>query len=223
MIKKMIREITPPVLWQSALKFRNLLVGRDTKRKFGAEQPPEFYDQSFEESDHWKKHYTLSHYYPLWTIIADRIRSLGVNKILDIGCGPGQVARLLYDIGVKEYKGLDFSTARIAMARTVCPAYEFYCADVFKDDLLETYDYDCVLIMEFLEHVDQDIDLLTRVRPGTPVLATVPNFAHEGHVRHFNSVAEVESRYSSVLSQLNVATVLKNEGGITYYVLQGTR
>ena len=96
-------------------------------------------------------------------------------------------------------------------------------ADVFKDDLLDTYNYDCVLIMEFLEHIDRDIDVLTRVRPGTTVLATVPNFAYEGHVRHFNSVAEVESRYSSILSQLNVVTVLKNEAGKTYYVLQGTR
>ncbi|MDE0940251.1 MAG: hypothetical protein OSA43_09870, partial [Pirellulales bacterium] len=83
--------------------------------------------------------------------------------------------------------------------------------------------FDCVLIMEFLEHVEQDIDVLTRVRPGTTVLATVPNFAHEGHVHHFNSVAEVESRYSSVLSQLNVVAVLENEAGKTYYVLQGTR
>ncbi len=222
-MKKMVRDVTPPVLWRVASRLGQLLGKREPEFEFGVEQPPEFYDHTFEQSDHWKQHYTLSHYYPLWTIIADRIRRLGAKRILDIGCGPGQVACLLRDIGVEEYKGLDFSTTRIAMAHTVCPEYEFRCADVFKDDLLETYNYDCVLIMEFLEHVEQDIDVLTRVRPGTTVLATVPNFAHEGHVRHFNSVAEVESRYSSILSPLNVVAVLENEAGKTYYVLQGTR
>jgi len=222
----MLRDIIPPILWRNSSRLRRSLSGTvflGQKFQFGVEQPPEFYDRNYEGAKHYKSHYTNSHYYPLWTVIADRIRNAGIKKILDVGCGPGQVACLLHDIGLLEYKGLDFSTARIAKACTVCPEYEFIVANVFEDNLLETYDYDCVLTMEFLEHIEKDIEVLKRVCPGTIVLATVPNFAAAGHVRHFDSVKDVEVRYSPLFSQLEVTAIPANERGKTYYILQGTR
>ena len=216
-MKNLLRDLTPPILWRSASRLLRALTGAST------EQPAEFYDRAYETREHWKAHYADSHYYPLWTVIADRIRAAGLKRILDIGCGPGQVACLLRDSGVPEYTGLDFSTARIARARAICPEYQFVTADVFENDLLETYPYDCVLMTEFLEHVERDIDVLKRVRPGTTVLATVPNFPAEGHVRHFTGVTEVEGRYGSLLSQLDITGLSANKRGTTYYVLQGTR
>jgi 2-polyprenyl-3-methyl-5-hydroxy-6-metoxy-1,4-benzoquinol methylase len=190
---------------------------------YGVEQPAEFYDHSFERKSHWKEHYTESHYYPLWTVIADRIRRMRATRVLDIGCGPGQVACLLRDIGIADYKGLDFSTARIAHARAVCPEFEFYAANVFENDLLESYRYDCVLLTEFLEHIEQDLAVLERVRPGATVLGTVPNFPAAGHVRHFESADAVKARYQHLFVNLEVDAILKDRGGATYFMLQGTR
>jgi 2-polyprenyl-3-methyl-5-hydroxy-6-metoxy-1,4-benzoquinol methylase len=191
--------------------------------KHGVEQPPDFYDHSYRKRGHWKVHYTESHYYPLWTVIADRIRQARPQRILDIGCGPGQVACLMRDIGVPEYRGLDFSAARVGRARDVCPEFNFVAADVFQDDSLDTYPYDCVLMMEFLEHIERDIDVLQRVRPGTIVLATVPNFPAAGHVRRFASVGEVQARYGAIFARLDVASILANKRGTTYYILQAAR
>jgi 2-polyprenyl-3-methyl-5-hydroxy-6-metoxy-1,4-benzoquinol methylase len=188
-----------------------------------AQQPAEFYDRNFHKRGHWKLHYTQSHYYPLWTVIADRVRQIGATRILDIGCGPGQVACLLRDIGVPQYKGLDFSPARVARAREVCMEFEFAIADVFQDDSLEAYSYDCVLMMEFLEHIERDLDVLRRVRPGTTVLATVPNFPAAGHVRHFADTREVETRYSPIFEGLSVTSLLADQRGTTYFILQGRR
>lgn len=225
----MLRDITPPILWRSVSRLRRTMRNGATQEQeqvpefaYGAEQPPEFYDRTYERGKHWKEHYTDSHYYPLWTVVADRIRRIGATRVLDIGCGPGQVACLLRDIGVPEYKGLDFSAVRVARAHAICPEYEFIAANVFEDNLLETYPYDCVLMMEFLEHIEQDIDVLKRVRPGTTVLATVPNFPAEGHTRHFESVNAVEVRYSTFFSQLEVTPILANKSGKTYYIIQGT-
>lgn len=197
--------------------------GQMEEFEFGVEQPAEFYDQTFNNADHWKKHYTRSRYYPVWTVIADRVRKLGVKRILDIGCGPGQVACMFRDRKIEDYKGLDFSPARIKMARKVCPEFEFRIADVFEDDLLENYDYDCVVILEFLEHVERELDVLSRIRSGTAVIATVPNFPAQGHVRHFQSIDEVHARYGEVLSGLDVMTILSNPNGSTFYLMQGTR
>ena len=212
-MKHILRDILPPILWRSASRLHRVIrdrVGAAEEQEFeyGVEQPREFYDRNYETGEHWKEHYTDSHYYPLWTVIADRIRRAGIKRILDIGCGPGQVACLLRDVGVPEYKGLDFSTARIARACAVCPEYEFVAADVFKNNLLETYPYDCVLMTEFLEHIAQDIEVLNRIRPGTTVLASVPNFRCAAHIRHFDSVNDVEARYSPLFSRLDVAAIL---------------
>jgi SAM-dependent methyltransferase len=188
---------------------------------FGAEQPPEYYDEVFRAANHWRRHYTKSHYYPLWTIIADRIQRAGINSIIDIGCGPGQVANLLRDKGVSKYLGVDFSPARVEQAREVCPDYDFVVADVFETDLLETYTYDCALIMEFLEHVENDLEVLKRIKAGTFMLATVPNFPARRHVRYFNSVDEVRKRYKQCLESIRVDEHLADTKGKKYYILEG--
>ncbi len=191
--------------------------------QYGVEQPPAFYDETFRRGAHWKEHYTDSHYYPLWTVIADRIRRSGAARVLDIGCGPGQVACLLRDMGIDEYIGIDFSPERVAHARAVCPEYTFYSADVFATELLEDYPYQCVLLMEFLEHIERDLDVLERIRRGSLTLATVPNFAAAGHVRYFANCEQVQSRYGHYFSEFDVTEILSNQHGKTYFILQGIR
>jgi ubiquinone/menaquinone biosynthesis C-methylase UbiE len=133
------------------------------------------------------------------------------------------VASLLRDVGVQKYVGLDFSPKRVEQARQTCPECEFVAADVFQTDVLEKLDYDCVLMMEFLEHVDRDLEVLQRVHQGTVLLGTVPDFAARGHVRHFKNEAEVRQRYEPMFRELDVTPLLANDRGKTYYILQGTR
>ena len=45
----------------------------------------------------------------------------------------------------------------------MCPDFKFEQVDVFKTDLLETLSYDTVLIMEFLEHIEKDLEVLERL------------------------------------------------------------
>ena len=222
-MKTLIRELVPPAIWKGAKKF--LLksgIARPNRYEYGVEQPSHYYDKTFEDVQHWKKHYTQSHYYPLWTVIADRLRSARIERVLDIGCGPGQVACLIRDLGLT-YTGIDFSEARIEYARKVCPELEFICADVFENDVLEIRDYDCVVTMEFLEHVDKDLETIDRIRTSSLVLATVPNFASSGHVRYFKTMQEVDDRYRSHFAELDVVSIAANDRGKTYFLLQGTR
>jgi SAM-dependent methyltransferase len=225
-IERVAREIIPPILWQGASQLRKVVrksLGKRRRFKYGVEQPADYYDAAFDEAEHWKQHYTASHYYPLWTVIVDRVRRCEAKSILDIGCGPGQVACLLRDVGVEKYVGLDFSPKRVDRARRTCSEFKFVSADVFQNDSLEKLDYDCVLMMEFLEHVERDLEVLRRVRQGAELLGTVPNFAARGHVRHFANEAEVRQRYEPMFRELDVTPVLANDRGNTYYLLQATR
>lgn len=219
-----LHDLAPPILWRLASRLR-AHTGHPANQgfRYGSEQPPEFYDATFNQSEHWTRHYTQSRYYCLWTLVADRIRRASVERVLDIGCGPGQVACLLRDAATVEYKGLDFSSARVARARAICSEYEFYVEDVFKTDLFDTFGYDCVLMLEFLEHVERDLDLLERIRPGARVIGTVPNFAAPAHVRYFSAAEEVRSRYEAALRAIDVTTVLANERGKAYFIIEGVR
>ena len=113
-------------------------------------------------------------------MVADRLKRAGVTSIVDIGCGPGQFACLMQDNGIQRYLGLDFSTLRLEHARRICPGYGFQVTDIFKSDVLATHDYDAVVMLEFLEHVDRDLDALGKIKPGTFVIATVPDFPDAG-------------------------------------------
>lgn len=212
-----LRDLLPPVLWRWLQRRRRRAAAR--RWGFAQEQPPAFYDEMLALSDDLTAHYTQSRYYPVWTVVADRLRRAGARSVLDLGCGPGQVAALLRDAGLTEYLGVDFSPARVRQAQRVCPSARFVCEDV----LAVPGDAEWVLALEFLEHVERDLEVLRRLRPGTRVLATVPNFAAAGHVRWFASADEVRERYGPLLRDLRVDEILAGPSGRRHFVLEGTR
>ena len=183
----------------------------------------EWYNNMFETTDVYRVHYSKSSYYFLWAVLADRIMRSGVERILDLGCGPGQFASLLHDKGLRQYRGLDLSPKSVEMARKKCPAFEFMVVDLCHTSAMEGYDYDCVVTLEFLEHVEFDLEVVERIRPGTKVFATVPNFPYVSHVRHFTDVAQVKARYERFFSDFTVDAFLEDPEGKMFFMMEGVR
>lgn len=188
------------------------------------EQSADWYDKSFEEGATYSRHYTKSDHYPIWTVLIDRVRKCGPAKVLEIACGTGQLARALQDHGfLSDYCGLDFSPKRIEHARIQNADLRFEIADVFETDLLETFSYNTVITTEFLEHVERDLDVIGRIRAGTTILATVPNYPWTSHVRHFDTAEQVMERYSPLISGLDVFPILRLESNKIIYVMEGKK
>ncbi|ADJ29306.1 class I SAM-dependent methyltransferase [Nitrosococcus watsonii] len=215
-IKNIIKAITPPIILSGV---KAVFLSKDKKEE--EEKDSSWYDASFEKDDYWKCHYSLSHYYFLWTVISDRIVRAKIDSILEIGCGSGQLACLIRDKGVKEYHGFDFSPKRIIQAENACPEFNFSEQDAFKTDLFTTCDYSAVVCTEFLEHVEDDIGVLNRIRSGAKFYGTVPNFPFESHVRHFKNESEVLARYRKCFQDLRVDVFLANDRGKTFYLIEG--
>ncbi len=218
-LKKLARDLAPPLLLRGLRKLRP----RTKSILAGEEKGPDYYDESFENLDDWRRHYSESHYYFLWTVIVDRLQRARASRVLDIGCGPGQLACFIRDKGIPEYRGFDFSPKRVQQAREVCPEYTFTVEDAFKTDLFTSYGYDAVICTEFLEHVERDLEVLDKIAPGVRVLATVPNFPGMAHVRFFRNVDEVRDRYSRSFKSLTVDAFTANPAGKTFFLLEGTR
>jgi SAM-dependent methyltransferase len=66
-------------------------------------------------------------------ILAKKVRNLG--PICDLGCGPGQVARYLKDIGFKDITGIDLSAKMIDLAKKLNPDIAFFQGDMTKLDV----------------------------------------------------------------------------------------
>lgn len=218
--KSLIRECLPPIVLRLILPTRSAFPQK-SYTTIGSEQMPEFYDQSFIENDLFHCHYTETHYYPMWAVIADRISHAQIKSVLDIGCGPGQVAALLRDKGLEKYLGIDFSPERIKRAQEVCPEFDFVLADVFKTDLLRTHNYDASICLEYLEHVESDLLVIEALRPGTLFYASVPNFGCKQHVRYFQSTDEITERYACYFKDFRVDEHLGNAEGRKYFLLEG--
>jgi SAM-dependent methyltransferase len=190
----------------------------------GREEPAGWYDQAYSNSEEYRAHYSQSCYYFSWCVIADRLLRDGLKKVLEIGCGPGQFAAMLRDYGIGCYVGLDFSSKAIEMARQNVPELEFLVEDARTSDIYARMDYDVIVCTEVLEHIQDDLIVVSRFKPGVRCLCTVPNFPYVSHVRHFKDPAEVQQRYGRYFHQLDVRTLKgTRDPAETFFLFDGVR
>jgi SAM-dependent methyltransferase len=152
--------------------------------------------------------YRRTHWFrPVWALLAEHVRRSGAQSVIEVGCGKGEFACLLRDLGIPEYLGLDTNAARLAKARAICPEYRFEVADVFLSNHLRSENYDVAVMTGFLEFVRWDLVALELVRPHRRVLGTVTAGDEPGRVRQFTSASQVLDHYSPVLRELRVEPI----------------
>jgi SAM-dependent methyltransferase len=157
--------------------------------------------------DHW-------YYAAKFDLLAATVAAFGAKRVADVGAGSGVFARLLLE--------------RTSCQEALCvdPAYERDTDEMVNGKVLRfrrTYDgrdFDLVLLMDVLEHVDDDAGLLRHVAasvaPGTPLFITVPAFqflwsAHDVFLEH-------RRRYSAgMLKQAITAAGLEVEWTRYFY------
>lgn len=169
-----------------------------------------FYDANLHRiSDPLETSPWLFIYEPAAKLISADMRQGG---IADMGCGTGRFAKLLWQQGVKAYWGIDFSEARVNLARDYVPAYEFTVGSVFEDDaVMRMNECEAIVFLEVLEHLERDRELIASVAPGKQVIFSVPNYDSKAHVRWFDSADEIIERYHLLLDFKNgVQRVLPN-------------
>lgn len=163
------------------------------------EQKSKYYDNIYRDSVKYALPYGLINYFPVWDKASEWV-SPG-DSVLDIGCGTGQFAKLLYDkYGYNiSYTGVDFSGVAIKMARELS-AYPFLWMDAFKC-IKNTDKYRNKYIMiEFLEHIDEDIKFMSLIPAGKDIIFSVPNYESKAHVRTFKKQSDIVDRYGDLIS-----------------------
>ena len=108
------------------------------------------------------------------------------HRVLDVGCGPGNLAALLIRNG-STVVGVDNDPISLEVARTYCESV--HLADLDRDDLAEMIGndgFDAIVFADILEHLRDPLRVLlsakTLLRDGGSMYVSIPNIAH-GAVR----------------------------------------
>lgn len=94
--------------------------------------------------------------------IASLISAIEPTRLVDLGCGEGDVASFLFRkkvINPENYVGVDISLLSIEEAKTSLPDFDFMHDDFF-DHVPEYKEGDLVIVLEVLEHLENPEILL---------------------------------------------------------------
>lgn len=164
------------------------------------EAPASVYDELYVEYAHlFDRHYTKIWYFPMFDAALGELKRIGSRNVLDVGCGTGFFAHLLFDKTDIEYVGVDFSNIAVEKARRrTGKTSNFFVGDVRTP---ETYarTFDAVVCMEVREHIEDDLGVIGLLPTGCPCVCSVPNFDDSEHVRLFRNEDEVVERYGHLI------------------------
>lgn len=186
---------------------------------------PEYMDKEYIEWKPYSEHYSKQTKYIL-NIFMTALKSIKQQKepvkIIEIGCGSGLFANMLFDNGYSDYVGIDFSPEAIRLAKkaNIQHTEKFICCDAFE--YLSNYsgkDNTVFVIFEVLEHINRDIELLNMLPSKSRIIFSVPNFKSFNHIRVFNDLQEIKERYT----MLNIHTYhelpSQTEGKVYHFVV----
>lgn len=166
----------------------------------------ESYDAIYTDSEGYKKHYSEVRYVNIWKYVTERL-SLN-DKILELGCGPGHLANMLYDNGFRNYTGIDFSEVAINLSKSKIPSFNFIESDL-NNIKYDDYKDHKIISIETFEHVVNDIEIIKKL-PDTNIIFSVPNYMCENHYRVYPSKEFIIDYYKDVLDIFNITTFVFN-------------
>lgn len=181
----------------------------------GTEQCAEYYNKVYENDHKYVGKYTQLLHFPVFQIALSYIKELRNPYIYEIGCGTGQFAQFLWEHGFREYMGVDFSEVAINRAKTLSPQV-FKRVDRAECEVIPP-EFDTVVALEVLEHIEKDLQLLSCIPQGRVVIFSVPRFDDPAHVRHFTSKEQVQERYGKLIK---IDDLMKYQH---WYVAKGVR
>lgn len=197
----------------------------------GKELGEEFYNYVFSDENHkvkYFKSYKDTPWKNIWEEICKIMKEHNVKSILDIGCGTGQFAECVYYNNFEKYIGIDFSSKAIDRCldifKNINNNYIFINENVLRINF-ENFEYDCVVATEFLEHIENDIEVLLKIKSKKLIIFTLPDSDSEGHVRFFpdsieESFLKIKERYKNIGDIIYINTINYYNGiGKDYIVI----
>jgi 2-polyprenyl-3-methyl-5-hydroxy-6-metoxy-1,4-benzoquinol methylase len=150
--------------------------------------------------------YNISPYYPMYKKVLFLLKKLEANNVLEVGCGTGAFAKMIFDRTKIHYAGFDFSDVAIDKAKKkLGDAVHFYKADATLQSSYKI-EYDTIVCTEVLEHLIDDLSVIDKWKKGALCVCSVPNYDSVYHTRFFKDADDVLGRYGD---KINISKIYK--------------
>jgi len=170
----------------------------------GCEKDKEFYNRVYSTEEKYADNYKELPYYPVFLVAKGMIGEIENPRIIELGCGTGQFAQMLWDNGFKEYLGIDLSERAIHNARMMSPQ-AFEVEDI-RSYVVDAEKFNTIVALEVFEHIKYDLEMLGGLPSGISIIFSLPTFDGPGHVRFFKRKEDIEVRYSE---QVDIQEIVK--------------
>ncbi len=170
--------------------------------------------------------YNTGGYYPLYNRVLQMVRQIPEPRVLEIGCGIGDLAKILIENRIP-YRGFDFSAKAVECAKNLCLTGNFEVGDAYQRRCYLPEDYNIAIALEVLEHVD-DFRVIENIPEGVELIASVPNYFDTAHLRLYQEPQRdiierfrpyLEVTYVGILTPDNIPTPQSK----IIYLFRGTR
>jgi len=144
--------------------------------------------------------------------------------IIDLGCGVGYFAKILYGLGYLDYIGLDFSEDILNLAKKHMPHYSYIKANLYsKKARIIISNNSLFTMIETLEHISEDVDVIKSMPKQSTIIGSVPSSQSAGHVRVFSGPSAVVARYEKIIDFNFVKKIhLRPKAKSTITIFRGT-
>jgi hypothetical protein len=144
------------------------------------------------------------------------------KKVIEFAAAEGNLAfHILLRCDIETYLVTDFSPTALHMAREAVgldPRTSFRLMDADKEyKAITNFDYD-TFVCTALEHLENDLAILTTLRRGTLICICLPNFIVDGHIRAFRSETEIRERYGHLMEILQIRQVDLNHNANAFFI-----
>lgn len=158
-------------------------------------------------SDIYKRGYDTAMYLPIYRAVMQMIGRVSHPRVLELGCGIGDLGRMIIEAGYP-YRGFDFSAEAVGQCRRACPEGCFRVGNVYNPDDFLPYDYNVVVALEVLEHVD-DLRVTAMIPAGARMIASVPDYDDVAHLRLYRDVQkDIIEYFAPYLHIIEVVTAV---------------
>ena len=158
--------------------------------------------------------------------ILDKLKELGVNSLLDEGCGTGPIYDLIINSeegrwdNIRRYRGTDYSWRMIDTCRSLFPNGDFKIEDARHLDEPDST-WDCVLLMHCMDHLDDYASAIKEaVRVSKKYVAFIfwTGFVNEGTTLNSkNDLGKKKDEQGHLfLHEENLFLALQKEAGVQW-------
>jgi 2-polyprenyl-3-methyl-5-hydroxy-6-metoxy-1,4-benzoquinol methylase len=156
------------------------------------EKDASYYDRIYESG------YSTQAYRPIYEAVLDALGRLPQPRVLEVGCGTGDLARQIMQQSTP-YRGFDISPVAIARCRVMGVA-SVDVRSAYEPASYLPRDFNVIVAMDVFEHIDDRV-AIGHFPEGTHVLFSVPNFVETSHLRAYQDPAhDIVGYYKGLLT-----------------------